>query len=241
MKKFVSAIQFITTLPAGKAGFFDPDDMAPFFPLVGLLCGFILLLCDQVFISFWPVPVASLLDVLVMIMLTGAFHLDGLSDSADGLLSHRGRDRMLAIMKDSRIGAMGMIVTVSVLAVKWAGISTLDDHRSLFLFLIPAYSRGSMLFGMKFLPYGRPENGIGKDLFDRPMGISFFRFLALPLLLSLFCGFRGMVLNISYAILIGLILLYYKKRLGCITGDMLGAMTETTEAFLFLLVAGGLV
>lgn len=239
MKRFLSALQFITILPAGKPENFTPQGMAPYFPLVGLLCGMILAGCDLLFSHIWSLPVAAILDGVVLIILTGAFHLDGLSDTADGLLSHRSKERMLEIMKDSRIGAMGMIVTVSVLAVKWAGLMEIEAHRTLFLMIIPAYSRGSMLFGMKYLPYGRPEQGLGRDLFKEPMGISWFRFLVVPVGISFLGGFRGVILNLSYGVLIGLILFYYKRKLGCVTGDMLGAMTEVTEAFLFLFVAAG--
>lgn len=239
MGRFFSAIRFITILPVGAPETFTPQGMAPYFPLVGLLLGAILAGCDLLFTAIWSLPVASILDGVVLIILTGAFHLDGLSDTADGLLSHRSKERMLEIMKDSRIGAMGMIVTVAVLAVKWAGIMELTRCRPLFLFVIPAYSRGSMLFAMKYLPYGRPEKGLGRDLVNDPMGISWFRFLAVPVAISLLCGVWGVVLNLFFAVLVLLIVFYYRRKLGCVTGDMLGAMTETTEAFLFLLAAAG--
>lgn len=239
MKRFLSATQFITILPVGRAEDFDAEHMAPFFPLVGLLCGAILAGCDMLFTQWWPVPVASVLDVLVLVVLTGAFHLDGLSDTADGLFSHRPPEKMMAIMKDSRIGAMGMVATVSILAVKWAGISSLHEYRFWFLLIVPAYARGSMLIAMKALPYGRPESGLGRDMFSQPMGMWFYRFLWIPVLCSLTTGVHGMMINLVFPVLVGLILLYYRRKLGCITGDMLGAMTEVTEAFLFLYCAAG--
>jgi adenosylcobinamide-GDP ribazoletransferase len=59
----------------------------------------------------------------------------------------------------------------------------------------------------------------------------------IPVILSVFLGWKGIWLNIIFALITAIIILYYKKRMGCITGDMLGAMTEVTESLLFLLVS----
>jgi len=120
MKSLISAIQFITILPAGKTMYFEPDGMIRYFPLVGLLLGLLLALFDLVVSSLFSVPAAAALDVVFLVCLTGGFHLDGLSDAADGLFSHRPREDALRIMKDSRVGALGMITLISVVALKWA-------------------------------------------------------------------------------------------------------------------------
>ncbi len=239
MKKFLSSVQFITILPFGKTVEFDPRGMVQYFPVVGLLVGFILCLCDMVFMSLWPAHVVAVLDVLVLLIVTGAFHIDGIGDAADGLFSHRSKEKALLIMKDSRVGVMGLVAVVSILAVKWGGIMSLDAHRSLFLLIIPAYARGSMIFGIKFLEYGRPDGGTGHALFEKPLENSAFLFLSIPVALSLFAGIRGIYLIAIYLLLVFLTIRYYKRMMGCITGDMLGAMTEFIEAFLFLLVAAG--
>ncbi|HUV50030.1 MAG TPA: adenosylcobinamide-GDP ribazoletransferase [Anaerolineae bacterium] len=237
MKSLIAAIQFITILPVGKPGGFEPKSMIQLFPVVGIIIGLLVSAFDMAVLQLWPKPVASLLDVIFLALITGAFHLDGLADTADGLLGHRTREHALVIMKDSRIGVMGLVAVVCALAIKWAGIASLDVHRSLLLVIIPAYARGSILFGIRFLKYGRTEGGTGHAFFSDPLKISSFWGLLIPVALSFFLGWRGALLNLIFIIITALILLYYKKRIRCITGDMLGAMTEVIESMLFLMVS----
>lgn len=239
MKNFISALQFITILPVGPARPFEASALAPHFPLVGLALGLLLAGCDALALRLWHPPVAALLDVILLIAVTGAFHIDGLGDTADGLYGCRPPAKALAIMKDSRVGSMGVVAIVSVLALKWAGISGLTADRGLLLVLVPAYARAGMLFGMRWLPYGRPEGGTGQAFFTRPLRPAAFSALLPLLALSLLAGPRALVLNVGFAALTTAILLYYRHKINCITGDMLGAMTETTEAGLFLLLSAG--
>jgi adenosylcobinamide-GDP ribazoletransferase len=238
MRNLISALQFITILPLGKTKTYDPPKMIPYFPLVGILLGLLVALFDSLVAGFWAPPVVALLDVLLLAVLTGAFHLDGLADTADGLFSPRPRDEALEIMKDSRIGVMGMVAIVFGLALKWGGVANLEAHRAILLIMIPAYARTGILFGMRYLPYGRPH-GTGKPFFQEKLSIKHFWGLVLPVGLSLAIGLAAIWLNIAFAVIIVAILVFYKKRMGCITGDMLGAMTEITEAGLFLMISFG--
>ena len=239
MKSLIAAIQFLTILPLGKPKIFDPKGMIPFFPIVGLILGGLVLIFDRAAMRLWSEPVVAMLDVILLVVLTGAFHLDGLGDAADGLLGHRSKEEALAVMKDSRIGVMGLVAIVCGLSIKWCGIMELHAHRSLLLVIIPAYARGSILFGIRFLKYGRPEGGTGHDLFSDSLKISAFWGLLIPVALSFLLGWRGVLLNLTFIIITAVILLYYKKRIGCITGDMLGAMAEVLESTLFLMVIAG--
>jgi|TARA_B100001971_G_C18102806_1_gene489817 adenosylcobinamide-GDP ribazoletransferase len=238
MKNLLSAIQFLTILPVGKLEKYGPRGIAPFFPIVGILLGVMVAAFDTAVSHFWPLSVVSLLDVVFLVVITGALHLDGLGDAADGLLGHRPVDRALAIMKDSRIGVMGLIVIICMLSIKWGGIMSLTDNRSLLLVVIPAYARGSMIFGTRFLRYGRPDNkGLGRPLFENRLKVSAFLGLLIPVGLSFFLGSSGIWLNLIFMALTAAILLYYHWRVECITGDMLGAMTEVMESMLFLLIS----
>ncbi len=239
MKGFLSAIQFITILPWGEAERFDPQRMIPYFPIVGIALGVLVALFDYVAVSFWGQTVASLLDVIFLALLTGAFHIDGLGDAADGLLGQRPKEKILAIMKDSRLGTMGLVAIVGGLSIKWAGIAGLDTNRTLLLIIMPAFARGSMLFGMRYLPYGRPEGGTGVDFFKDELKPSAFWGLSLPVLLSFLLGWQAIWLIICFAAITAGLIRYYQRRVGCITGDMLGAMTEVSEAGLFLLASIG--
>ncbi len=146
VKGLVSALQFITSIPVSRNAVFEPRAMIPFFPVVGLILGIIVALFDAFAIRLWPAPVAAVLDTALLALLTGALHLDGLGDTADGLYGGRTRERALEIMKDSRIGAMGMVAVVFALAVKWGGLSALGEHRALLIVIVPSLARASMIF-----------------------------------------------------------------------------------------------
>ncbi len=239
MRHFISAIQFITIIPMGRTDSFEPIKMIPYFPIVGLFLGLLTAVFDQLTTAVWSEPVASLLDVLFLAVLTGAFHLDGLGDSADGLLGQRPREKALRIMKDSRLGTMGLVAILFGLALKWGGISGLSANRAMLLVIVPAYARAGMLFGMRFLEYGRPDGGTGLDFFKHKLEPTAFWGLAPQALMSLFLGWLGFWLNLSFISLTYLLIRYYKRRVGCVTGDMLGAMAEVLEAGLFLMVSVG--
>lgn len=238
MHNLIAALQFITILPLGKARAFDPPKMVPYFPLVGILLGLLVALFDAVVIRFWAPPVAALMDVILLVVMTGAFHIDGLGDTADGLMGPRSRDEALEIMKDSRLGTMGLVAILFGLALKWGGIAGLNTHRTVLLIVVPAYARAAILFGMRYLPYGRVD-GTGKPFFSEKISLKHFWGLIFPIGLSLIIGLEAIWLNLAFVIIIVLILFFYKNRMGSITGDMLGAMVEITEAGLFLMISFG--
>jgi adenosylcobinamide-GDP ribazoletransferase len=238
-RSFISALQFLTILPFRQSGAFNARETLPFFPLVGLFLGALLMMVDSVAMALWTPAVASIVDLIALVILTGALHVDGLADTADGLYGRRTPEQALHIMKDSRIGAIGMVAVVCCLAVKWGGLYGLDHHRGLSLALVPAYARAAVLFGMRFLPYGRPEGGTGQAFFDRSLGIKDFWGCAPLLCLSFFLGLTMLTINLCFAAIVTLLIVGYRRRIGCITGDMLGAMIEITEACLFLIISAG--
>ena len=234
-----SAILFITILPAGRDVPWSPLGMIRFFPVVGIILGILLFGFDRLASLFWAPGVVSILDTVWLVLLTGAFHLDGLGDSADGLFSHRPKERVLEIMKDSRTGMMGLVAVVCMLAVKSAGIYAMKTQLHGWAFaaaciIIPAYARASMLFGIRFLRYGRKNTGTGLDLFEKPLAGKEFVYLLIPVLLSLTLGVKCLLINLVFTMATAGLLYFYKLKLNCITGDMLGAMTETIETILFL-------
>jgi adenosylcobinamide-GDP ribazoletransferase len=234
---FLSAVQFLTIIPCGRRHGFDARAALPFFPLCGLLIGAVLMGIHALSGLWWPQPVVALVDVLCLAVLSGALHLDGLADTADGLYGHRPLEQALAIMKDSRIGAMGTVSMICCLAAKWAGLAHIAGPAPIWLLLVPAYARASVLFGTKFLPYGRPDGGTGHAFFNTPVSIKDFWGIALLSGISLFSGRVLLGLNLGFAVTIAVILGWYYKKVRCITGDMLGAMIELTEAALFLVAA----
>lgn len=237
MKHFLAALQFITILPIGGKTPFVPHRMVPFFPLVGLVIGAGLVVVDSLAARLFPQPLSGLLDVAYLIAVTGAFHLDGLGDTADGIFSHRSREQALVIMKDSRVGMMGVVAVILCLSFKWAAIGAVSSERVLTLLLVPMLARGGLLYAMKELPYGRPDGGTGRAFFDVPLSFRHFKWVLACLWPVLFMGLRGIFLVLGFAGLTLFLTRFFRRRMGCITGDMLGAMVEVTETGLFLLAA----
>jgi adenosylcobinamide-GDP ribazoletransferase len=162
-----------------------------------------------------------------------------LADTADGFFSHKSSEEALKIMKDSRLGTMGLLAVIFVLGMKWAGISSLHGHRTLCLIVIPAYARGAFTIAIQFLDYIRPQGGTASVFFARQRSISRCGWILVPAALSLLMGFKGILLSAAFIAVVGLVTFYYKKRFGGITGDMLGALGEVTEAGLFLFAGMG--
>lgn len=238
-KDLRACLAFITILPTGKNPVYSPLGMIRFFPVAGLIIGALLVITDFLASMVWTAPAAALVDLIFLVAVTGAFHLDGLGDTADGMFSHRSRERALEIMKDSRTGMMGLVAVVLGLATKLAGIWSVKISCSpvqamTIFFLVPAFSRAAMIFGIKYLNYGRKSGGTGKDLFDRPLNSKDFHLCLIPLGLSLLLGFKGLILILGFFLGCITILIFYKQKMNCITGDMLGAMTEVMEAWLFM-------
>lgn len=234
MKSFLATLQFLTLLPFGRTYEFEPRRMVPYFPAAGLFIGVLLACFDKLTGYIWPPQIVALLDTIFLVLISGALHLDGLGDTADGLYGGRTREKALTIMKDSRMGTMGVVAIILVLAIKWAAISHLNVDRLICLALVPGYARGAMLFGFSYLPYGRADEGTGHAFFQSRLTKADYLGICLIAVLSILAGWRGVLLNALFAVIIAATLSFYRKRIGCITGDMLGAMTEITEALLFL-------
>ncbi len=234
MHSLVAALRFLTILPLpGRMGT-DSGHLAaavPFFPLVGLMIGLACVVPAWLLHLFLPPAVAAVLVTTLLFVVSGGLHLDGLADTADGLFSARSRDRMLAIMRDSRIGAMGVIALTIHLLLKVSALASLDPDRLLSAtLLMPVAGRCAILFMMALLPYARPEGGLGTLFYTRRSrmvgvwGIFFFSGCAV-----LAAGGRGLAVAGSTLFLLALFALFLNKRLGGATGDTLGAACELAE------------
>lgn len=239
MDALVGALQFLTILPLGPPSPAAPRETVRFFPVAGIVVGALVSAFDALLIRMVPLPVAAVLDVALLALVTGALHLDGLADAADGLLGHHDRPRALAIMKDSRVGAMGLVMVVLVLMIKAAALGVLEQNRALALILVPAYARCAMLAGIRRLPYARPEGGTAHDFCGGDGRALEWIWLVLPFGLSLFLGWQALVINGAFLLLTALILRFYRWRIGGITGDLLGAQGEWIEALLLVALAAG--
>ncbi len=240
MKGLWQAISFFTVIPVGK----DEGKPGPstlfWLPLVGVIIGFIWASFDALLCPLVPRRILCLLDVLVLVALTGGIHLDGLADSADGLLSHRGKDEALRIMRDSRIGTWGVTAVIFTLILKEAALEELGNWgRFQVLALAPVYGRVAMLLGLNLLPYGRGEEGIASEMLKSKKGMAPWLWLLALLAASfIIMKFREFLVgNLVFGFTVMILLRFYSSRVGCITGDMAGAMGEVSETLLLLATA----
>ena len=239
-REFITALQFLTRIRL----FRDPDyddglfgRSVKFFPLVGLLAGSLLAGVAVLTGGWLPGTVRSTLLVTLSVFITGGLHCDGLMDSADGLFSGRSRERMLEIMKDSRVGSFGVIAIILLLLWKWALLHDLPDS-----LLVPAlismmtFGRFAMILAILRFPYARPE-GMGKAFALYAGTHSLGPALATLLgLLAVFYFVTGpLVCGIAAAAALAAILFAFwfgrwtTHKLGGMTGDTYGAVTELSE------------
>ena len=243
---FLCAVQFLTRLPTPALTGFEPDWIsrsARYFPLVGLLVGGI---CAAVFwgaSQLWTGALPALLAIGVGVLLTGAFHEDGLADTCDGLGGGGTSERRLEIMKDSRIGTYGALGLGFVLSTKVAALATLPVGLGAWT-LVAAHAggRGASVLAMRALAYVRDVDG-GKWK-PAPSDLGFWEvlaaatFAALPLALSpAGVVFQGLLAGALLALVLALVA---RRLLGGYTGDVLGAIEQVFELGFTLGVAAAL-
>lgn len=234
MQGFLAALRFLTIFPVpGKLGT-QAEDLAeatPWFPVIGLLLGLLSLLATLFLVSLAPPLVASTLLVLLLLSYSGGLHLDGLADSADGFFSSRPKEKILLIMKDSRIGAMGVIALIMVLVLKITSLASLDNrHLLVAALLMPLAGRVVIILMMAILPYARSEGGLGSLFYTRKMSIHAVWAVCLLLTVALSTsGFRGVLQVTGTCLAIWLFSLFCSNKIQGATGDTLGAACELGE------------
>lgn len=231
---FFTAIRFLTVVPIHWK--FSADQhlyqkSLYFFPVIGLLIGICGALSATFISPYFPQQVVVILALVYLAGITGCLHLDGLADSADGLLSAREKDTILVIMKDSRSGAMGVAVMVFVLLGKYAALSALSPAEFvLALCVMPLGGRCAIVFSMAILTYARPEGGLGNFFYSKNARLAAL-VAGLSLCLPIF--FAGWLFSLKIWVAVLLTLIFFsqlcKARIGGATGDTLGAVCELTE------------
>ncbi len=237
MRGFFSALRFLTILPGPARGEWRPRSALLWFPLVGLLLG--ALAAGPVFllVRSGNSGLAALAGVVSLLVLSGGLHLDGLADCADGFFSHRSRDRTLLIMKDSRIGAMGVIALVVVILAKVRGIEAAAGMEWRAVLLMPVAGRAMILLMMAALPYARPEGGIGAMFYGLSIWPRAIFALAFLYLVAWFAaGYAGLAAAGAAVAVTLLFSLYSWLVIGGATGDTLGAVSELAEVAVSLAI-----
>ena len=215
--------------PAGKA--------AAFYPLVGLILGLLLTGIGWFFHLFLPNGVASTLILTVWVGLTGMLHLDGFMDACDGLLPPREPIHRLEIMKDSQVGAFGVVGVVLLLLLKFNGLLALPAiSRWPALITIPVLARWAMAWAMMRYPLARTDglsNFFRAGLGRTELGMA--SVIAIGVALGLL-GIQGVILLVVTWLTITLVARFALVRVGGLTGDIYGAICEITEVVLLIIV-----
>lgn len=234
MKRFFAAIKFLTILPVPNAWSGDETTLArsiPCFPIAGLLIGLIAAAFDYTIGLALPLLPASALTILVLICLTGGLHMDGLADTADGFFSARPRGKMMEIMRDSRIGVMGVLSVVFVVLLKVTLLADISmSSRWALILIMPMAGRAAIVSLMTALPYARPEGGLATLFASHRSWL-----LCLWAWGVLFVAAVGLSQGIGFAaallalVITTLFVLYNRSKIGGYTGDTLGAICELAE------------
>ena len=255
LRHFLLALQFFTRIPvtgrlAEWVGY-SPAMLrasAAFFPAVGWVVGGIGALALAGALAVWPPLVAVILCTIVTVLLTGAFHEDGLADVVDGLGGTSKRERALEIMRDSRIGAFGAIALVLALGLKFALLATLAEDGIVpscaALLAAHVLSRFAPLVVMRAMPYVGGEGGKAKPMADAVSGRSvvvaaLWSVPAVAMLVMVGEPVDGIAALAAVALATVYMIHLLRRRLGGFTGDGLGATQQLSELAIYLALAAG--
>lgn len=166
--------------------------------------------------------------------------MDGLADSADGLYFHHDRKKSLEIMKDPRVGVMGVLALLFCLGFKYTGLLALEFERCwVWLVVAPALARSAQVVGLVFMDDARGTGGVGQALYQKGK-YQYLIFCLIPLALPFWISISmGIAIVVAFVVINFFLFVFFRHRLGGMTGDTFGALTEIMETV--FLVFGGLV
>jgi adenosylcobinamide-GDP ribazoletransferase len=233
------AIQFLTRLPMPAARDLPPDALAEsarFFPIVGALVGFGAIAIDLLLFSRAGRNVSVVLILIYLVVVTGGLHEDGLADAADGFGGGWTKDRVLTIMCDSNIGSFGALAIGCSLLARFVFLTSLPTRTFYGVVLAgQVLSRWAMLPLAYWLPAARNEDGQGARMARKMSTTSFVAGTAcMVIIVSAACGFAAVLMIVVASGVATLTGGYYRRRIGGITGDCLGATCQVTECAVYL-------
>lgn len=247
IRNFINALQFLTIVTVNKKHRIEEGDLAKsmvYFPAIGFLIGFVLVNVDKVFtLLVLPLTVGNIMLVAISVLITRALHIDGLADTLDGVMGGHSADSRLAIMKDSRIGTAGVLGIFFVLLVKYLCLNSLFNGEKVAALLIaPVLARWSQTLMVFKADYVR-EQGMGRAFVGHLRSSGLIAASAVAVGLTAFVIVReeartaillaGLICGVVLFTLLGR--RYLQAKLGGVTGDAIGAVSELNEALVFLI------
>jgi len=234
-KGFALAFSMLSLIPFFKVhNFYKGINgyAAMFYPLVGFFLGLILYIIYFLLSPYTPHNHLSIIIFFLLILITGAIHLDGFSDTIDGLFVNK--DKALKVMKDPNTGGMGMIFSVTFLILKASSLSYINS-----MYLLPIImmlSRLNASLAIYFSPY-ISKGGIAslaKEEFNYSMLVITIIYVVIILIL-----FQTYILMTFSLLVLFLLRLFFIKRYGGFTGDIYGFIIEVTELVLLNILIFG--
>jgi len=241
MKSFLTALQFLTVIRLSKnldtTGEKLGKSMACF-PLVGFLIGLILVGVRTVLDMVFPSSLVDILVIVTLVIVAGAFHLDGFADTVDGLAGGTDREKTLAIMKDSRIGSFAVVGLILLLILKVFALMEIPvEIKNRVLIIMPVLGRWSTVQLASFFNYAR--SGYGTALaftqFAGKKEAIISTLITAAIVTGLFL-LQGLFIFLFVGMFTFLFGLFFKKRIGGVTGDIMGAGCELSEVITLLLI-----
>lgn len=237
MRGFVIALTFFTRIPFPLPKDVSSEEFTKsyrYYPLVGLVIGLLLWLLANVFIPYYPPLVLGALLLCTELLLTGGIHLDGFMDSMDGLLSARSPEKILEIMKDSRVGAHASMALVGLLLLKFTLLANLSLSMLSILIVMPMLSRWVFQIGMIGFPYARTQ-GLAKGFHEASQWTPFLLSGVVVCGISFYLlGFAGPIALGVSALVISIMASKISALLGGLTGDLYGCFIELSEVICLL-------
>ena len=248
LRAIAAAFTFMTRFPLGRLASHNETDLrrsAAYFPLVGVAVGGLGAAVYTIGNAMWPASVSVLLSMIATVLATGAFHEDALADTLDGFGGGRTAERVLEIMKDSRVGSYALVGVSLVLATKFAALSAIaaSGPSQVARALIAAHVLGrwsSVPLMMKY-SYVRPATtnqrpSAGGPFFEK---LTIARALtATAIAAAAVIGALGSVGALGASIPATCLLIaagmWFQRRIGGITGDTLGAANQLVELSAYL-------
>lgn len=234
LESIVVAFQFLTRLYLPINVEWDTTNLRRslmWFGLVGAFIGVILAGAMTLFNRFDLIPaVSAIIILLIWIFITGGMHIDGISDMADGFFSMRDKEKTLEIMKDSHVGAFGVITIVFLLLIKFEMLKEfiIIEKNVCLLILPPTIARIAAGLVLSFYETTK-KSGLGYTFHSSDPRIFWAIGFVVTLIISSILNIKSLIF-IGIAILASnLMALWAKKKIGGLNGDIYGAIVETVE------------
>jgi adenosylcobinamide-GDP ribazoletransferase len=242
MKDLLLAFSFLTILPVGRLIPAEEKALArsmAFFPVAGLVLGFLISLLLWLLLFFLPKALVLWTVIAFLCILTRALHLDGFADTIDGLAAGGTREEILEVMRDSRIGAFGVIGLILLIGAKYLALDHVPvSSLPITLIMMIVMGRASMVLVCYRSAYARSGGGLARPFTEHLRARELLLSSASALVISFsLLGLKGPVIFLGVTVFSLGYRFFFKKRLGGVTGDILGAANELAELIcLFLIV-----